>query len=108
MKKIDTKFNLIWTIIVFLVFTFDYLIFSYTPGPRGSHTLFDQIESPLVALFLLIFVFILIIATVSKLFMEIWNRLFSDLFHLRNIGFAESYALYFLFAGIIFGITRFF
>ena len=108
MKKIDTKFNVIWTFIIFFVFTLDYWIFDYTPGPRESETIFDQIEHPIIALFILVFFSILVVSTVSKLFMDIWNRLITDLFSIRNIGFAESYALCFLLAGIVFGLTSFY
>lgn len=107
MKKIDTRFNVFWTFIIFLVYTLDYWIFSYSPGPRESETLFNTIEHPLIALCVLFFCSLLVVSTVSKLFMEIWNRLISDLFSFRNLGFAESYALCFLLVGII-GVSGFY
>lgn len=107
MKKIDMKFNVLWTVIIFLVYTLDYWIFNYIPGPRDSETLFDTIEHPVIALFVLFFCSLLVVCTVSKLFLEIWNRLISDLFSLRNVDFAESYALCFLLVGII-GVSGFY
>ena len=107
MKKIDTKFNVVWTLIVFFVYSLDYMIFSYTPGPRDNDTIFDNIDNPLVACCVLLFCSMLIVSVVGKLFMEIWNRLITDLFSIRNIGFAESYALCFLLVGII-GVSGFF
>lgn len=108
MKKIDTKFNVIWTFIIFFVFTLDYLIFNYTPRIRESKTIFDMIEPPIIALFIIVFFSVLVVSTVSKLFMEIWNRLITDLFSVRHIGFAESYALCFLLVGIVLGVTSFY
>lgn len=107
MKKIDTEFNVFWTFIIFLVYTLDYWIFSYSPGPSDSETLFDTIEHPIIALCVLFFCSLLVVSTVSKLFMEIWNRLISELFGFRNISFAESYALCFLLVGII-GVSGFY
>lgn len=107
MKKIDTKFNVLWTVIIFLVYALDCWIFNYTSGPRESETLFDTIEHPIIALCVLFFCSLLVVSTVSKLFMEIWNRLISDLFSFRSIGFAESYALCFLLVGII-GVSGFY
>ena len=107
MKKIDTKFNVFWTFIIFIIYTSDYWIFSYTPGSGESETLFDKIEHPIIALCVLLFCSLLVVFTVSKLFMEIWNRLITDLFSIRNVGFAESYALCFLLVGII-GATGFY
>ncbi|MFX3985484.1 hypothetical protein ACJBYU_11125, partial [Streptococcus suis] len=71
MKKIDTKFNVLWTVIIFLVYTLDYWIFNYTSGPRESETLFNTIEHPIIALCVLFFCSLLVVSTVSKLFMEI-------------------------------------
>ncbi|CAM5195236.1 hypothetical protein RLON56S_01896 [Alishewanella longhuensis] len=108
MKSIDTKFNVIWTLIIFHVFLLDYWLFSYTSEPRESITVFDRIENPIIALGTLLFCNLLVICAVSKLFMEIWNRLISALFSLRQVGFAESYALCFLLVGAIMRLPGFF
>jgi len=106
-KKIDTKFNVLWTFIICLVFALEYWIFEYKPGPREHETIFNQIDHPMIALSILLFCSLLIVSTVSKLFMEIWNRFITDVFNIRDISFAESYALCFLLAGVIFGILGF-
>lgn len=101
MQKIDTKFNVIWTLIIFFIYSVDYLIFDYEPATARSDTIFNNIDNPLVACCVLLFSAILMVSAVSKLFMKVWNRLISDLFSIRNIGFAESYALCFLLTGVI-------
>lgn len=107
MQKIDTKFNVIWTLIIFFIYSVDYLIFDYEPATARSDTTFNNVDNPLVACCVLLFSAILMVSAVSKLFMKVWNRLISDLFSIRNIGFAESYALCFLLTGVI-GVPGFF
>lgn len=101
MKRIDTKFNVVWTLIIFFVYSLDYSIFKYIPHSREKDTIFNNIDNPLVALCVLFFSAILMVSVISKLFMEIWNRLIRDLLSIGYISFAESYALCFLLLEII-------
>ena len=92
-KGITIRFNILATIALWAIS----LVFAFTNFEVGSsyesNALIDMyIDSFIVKMTLLLATWIASALILSKLFNEIWNRLLSDIFNVRQINFSESYA----------------
>ncbi|MEM5546219.1 hypothetical protein [Pseudoalteromonas fuliginea] len=92
-KGITTRFNILATIALWAI-SFVFALTNYEVGStHESSALIDMyIDSLIVKTILLLATWIASALVLSKLFNEIWNRLFSDIFNVRQINFSESYA----------------
>ncbi|MEL0648997.1 hypothetical protein V6248_16335 [Pseudoalteromonas agarivorans] len=93
-KGITIRFNILATIALWTMS----LVFALTNFEVGStyesNALIDiYIDSLIVKMTLLLAIWVASALVLSKLFNEIWNRLISDIFKIRQINFSESYAL---------------
>ncbi|GAC33044.1 hypothetical protein [Paraglaciecola polaris] len=96
-KGITTSFNIIATLALFIAFTVQYASVRELNIGEGSNTIVDVLfESSEIKVLFYLFVFIIVAATLSAVFKEIWNRLLSDILTLREITFNEAYSLCFL------------
>ena len=103
-KEINTSFNIAATAVIWLIELLDSLATYEVGESTKSETLLDILGvSPIAQSFILFLMWIVIAIAFSLLFKEIWNRLLSDLFRLRQINFNESYVVSIVLAWVVLG-----
>ncbi|TMP28520.1 hypothetical protein CWB99_11440 [Pseudoalteromonas rubra] len=103
-KEITTPFNIIATIVVWLLELIRELITADIQSYAESETLLNLLfESAVARVSVYFLVWVFAALAIAVLFREIWNRLFSDLFTLRKINFNESYATCILLTWVVLG-----
>ncbi|MEL7478045.1 MAG: hypothetical protein AAGJ17_03990 [Pseudomonadota bacterium] len=101
-KRISTNFNLFATAaLLFVLFLYHFFTVNISDA-QASNSMIDLMFASVEAKVLFTLALLTgVSVTASFIFKEIWNRLFSDLFHLREINLNEAYATCFLVLSII-------
>ncbi|MGB3727451.1 MAG: hypothetical protein WA981_17000 [Glaciecola sp.] len=92
-KEITTEFNVVVTLVMFLLLIVNEVIY-HEIGAKTEVLLIDRIfESEVLKVSFLFTVAIFILLGFAEIFRNIWNRLFTDLFSLREITLSEAYVM---------------